>query len=77
MPKALKPKLSELQRHWLNSRYDEGRRVLVLVGSPEGIAVFEDKAWNEKQTIGQLFSKDEAATWITNMLCQSQLDQRN
>jgi len=69
MPKTHKPKLSELQRNWLDTRYEEGRNVLVLVGSPEGIAIFEDKAWNDKQTIGQLYSRDEIATWMTNKLC--------
>ena len=69
MPKTHKPKLSELQRNWLNTRYDEGRNVLVLVGSPQGIAIFEDRAWNDKQTIGQLYSRDEIATWMTNKLC--------
>ena len=70
MPKAHKPKLSELQRNWLNKRYEEGRDVLVLVGSPEGIAIFENKGWNDKQSIDQLFSKEEIAIWLTGKLCQ-------
>ena len=69
MPKVHKPKLSELQRNWLNTRYEEGRNVLVLVGSPEGTAIFEHKAWNDKQVTGQLYSRDEIAAWMANKLC--------
>lgn len=71
MPKAHKPKLSALQKAWLNERYDEGREVLVLVGSPEGIAVFEDKAWNQKQQIHKLFSRTELVEWLAARLVGS------
>jgi len=44
---AIKPKLSTLQLQWCNNRYDEGRQVLVLVGtsSKEGI-LFTNGEWD-------------------------------
>lgn len=30
------PGLSHLQRHWLNGRHREGRRVAVIIGCPDG-----------------------------------------
>lgn len=69
LPKAKhKPNCSEKQLEWLNNRYDEGRRVLVLVGSPHGIAVYEDKTWNSQQPIGVVYSRDEIVAWLTNYL---------
>lgn len=68
MPQQHKPKLSALQRAWLNARYDEGRKVAVLVGSPEGIAVYTDKSWEEVQPTTKLLSRDEAARWIETFI---------
>jgi len=68
MPKRHKPKLSALQSKWLNSRYDEGRNVAVLVGSPEGVAIYEDKAWDDQKSITQLYSRIEIAQWIHSRL---------
>lgn len=39
------PDLSPLQARWLNNRYDEGRNVAVIVGSPDGGVIFRDKDW--------------------------------
>lgn len=68
MPKKLRPKLSGLQRLWLNSRYDEGRSVIVIVGSPEGIVILENKAWDEPFKVGTLLTKRETAAWLTTRL---------
>ena len=42
------PKLSALQKYWLDHRYAEGRQVIVICGTApsEGI-IFEHGAWNE------------------------------
>lgn len=40
--------LSPLQLLWINSRYCEGRCVMVIVGSPQGCAIIEDRAWNAR-----------------------------
>ena len=68
MPKKHKPNCSQKQLEWLNNRYDEGRRVLVLVGSPTGIAVYEDKQWNEQCPTGIIYSRNEIVAWLTNYL---------
>lgn len=39
--------LRPLQLRWINSRYREGRLVLVVVGSPQGCAILEHEAWNK------------------------------
>lgn len=45
---AITPKLSALQSQWLNNRYAEGRKVMVICGTSlkEGI-IYEKGAWNE------------------------------
>lgn len=40
------PDLSERQKLWLQQRLEEGRRVLVIVGCPEGGVFFEPGEWN-------------------------------
>jgi len=37
--------LSTLQKEWLISRYNEGRRVGVLIGSPDGHLYFNGLSW--------------------------------
>ena len=39
------PDLSELQKDWLEGRYEEGRNVAVVVGSPIGAVIYEGKDW--------------------------------
>jgi len=45
----IKPKLSATQLNWINNRYDEGRNVIVIVGTSlsDGI-IYTDKAWEIK-----------------------------
>lgn len=46
-----KPTLSHLQQDWLKSRYNEGRSVLVIVGSAKGGVVYTTPlAWSEPIT---------------------------
>jgi len=39
--------LSPLQQQWLEGRHEEGRNIVVILGSPEGAWVFEGAAWKE------------------------------
>jgi len=58
------PKLSRLQQHWLNSRYDEGRTVWVVVGMPSGGVILQDKTWMAEYTVQRLLSREEIANEI-------------
>lgn len=40
--------LTPLQRKWINDRLREGRSVLVIIGSPQGCAVLQNGAWNNR-----------------------------
>lgn len=37
--------LSPLQLRWLGKRYEEGRNVWVIAGSPEGAWIFKNRTW--------------------------------
>lgn len=39
--------LTAQQTLWLNQRHAEGRRVGLVVGSPQGHCIFVERAWNE------------------------------
>jgi hypothetical protein len=39
--------LSPLQQRWLEERHEEGRNIVVILGSPEGAWIFEGAAWKE------------------------------
>ena len=58
------PKLSRPQQHWLNSRYDEGREVVVIVGMPNGGVILRDKAWMHAVEVECLLSRKEIASRI-------------
>lgn len=45
------PKLTRLQQAWLNSRYEEGRSVAVIVGMPSGGVMLRNKDWMRPQLI--------------------------
>jgi hypothetical protein len=58
-----KPKLSDLQKNWLIDRHAEGRNVACVVGTPEGVIIYEGTDWlNYKQYVLTPFS--EYITWI-------------
>jgi hypothetical protein len=39
--------LSPLQQQWLMGRHEEGRNIVVILGSPEGAWVFEGASWRQ------------------------------
>jgi len=47
VPVRLYKELSPLQLRWLRGRYEEGRNVVVILGTPEGAWIAENLAWEE------------------------------
>ncbi len=39
--------LSPLQQRWLEGRHEEGRNIVVILGSPEGAWILEGATWKE------------------------------
>lgn len=65
--KGLTPDLSELQKKWGRGRTEEGRRVYVIVGTPEGGVVFNaPNEWEAgfADVSNQLRTKNEVANTI-------------
>jgi len=58
------PKLTRVQQHWLNTRYDEGRAVYVIVGMPSGGIILTDKTWLKPVIVEQLLTRREIADEI-------------
>ena len=44
---CLERELSPLQQRWLTGRHEEGRNIVVILGTPEGAWVCEGAAWKE------------------------------
>ena len=65
--------LSELQKHWLQGRYDEGRNIAVIVGSQLGGVWFPGVSWlNEvttKKFRGLIRPRQEIAQLIVAHTC--------
>lgn len=40
--------MTDLQKEWCEGRHDEGRNVWVVLGTPQGVAVFRNKRWKKK-----------------------------
>jgi hypothetical protein len=58
-----KPKLSDLQKAWLIDRHAEGRSVACVVGTPEGVIIYEGTSWIDyKQYVLTPFT--EYIAWI-------------
>jgi hypothetical protein len=51
------PKLSPLQKKWLNDRHQEGRAVAVIVGCPAGSTILPDRTWMSDTLV-------PPATWL-------------
>jgi len=68
MPKSVLPKLSALQKKWLNNRYSQGRNVAVIVGSPAGSLVFTNGEWNNKKNSDCLLNKHELVEWLVQQI---------
>lgn len=62
------PDLTPRQRRWLNERYDEGRNVFVVLGTPDGGVIYRDKEWlkplSSTEIEAKLLSRAEIARWI-------------
>lgn len=60
--------MSPLQLQWLKERYEEGRNVVVILGSPEGAWIFERRTWEGTLHPAQLrdegLSKQNVADYI-------------
>jgi hypothetical protein len=61
------PKLTRRQQHWLNARWDEGRRVWVVVGMPSGGVILYDKEWMRPVTIQAILTREQIAAEITRI----------
>ena len=58
--------LSALQKHWLNSRTNEGRNVAVIVGTPRGSQIFVGGTWERMCPIEEFVLTDaQVAQYIT------------
>lgn len=66
--KDILPDLTPRQKRWLNNRFDEGRNVAVVLGTPTGGVIYRDKEWlipRDQQALTELLvPKDEIARWI-------------
>lgn len=67
--------LTELQTHWLNDRWTEGRNVCVVIGCPGGGVVLDDCRWNHDipaSLFHSLFlSVVDLAAWIRSQVTSS------
>ena len=72
--------LSPRQRKWLNDRMSEGRRVAVILGSPDGAVIYVNGEWSKPlsttQVVERLLSRQAVAEWIREQVgetkCQDQ-----
>lgn len=77
IPRSLEifPDLTPRQRRWLNNRFDEGRNVAVVLGTPTGGVIYRNKEWLrplDSETLkGMLLPRDEIARWIHSQVGQS------
>lgn len=60
--------LSDLQRHWLRSRYAEGRAVAVVVGCKAGGVYFEGPSWDRPYTAAEFWSFIESRPQIAERI---------
>lgn len=68
---ALVPDLSALQRDWGLGRFNEGRNVKVVVGSPTGGVVFMNPTeWTNGLLKFQVLSKSDIARWIVRQIME-------
>jgi hypothetical protein len=60
--------LSTLQKAWLMSRHQEGRRVGVLIGSPDGHVYYPGLSWESSVSRGSFISQTMTTTEVANLL---------
>lgn len=58
------PKLTRRQQHWLNARWEESRRVWVIVGMPSGGVILQDKEWMKPFDVPVLLTRKQIAAEI-------------
>ncbi len=60
------PWISKLQQDWLTDRYNEGRNVGVIVGTPQGGLVFPNNTWIAPVPAAYLkfLTVEEVARWV-------------
>lgn len=65
--------LSPLQQQWLLGRYEEGRNVVVILGTPKGAWVFEGASWTRPLSPDVIrtggLTKRNVADYITKRTC--------
>lgn len=77
--KEILPDLTPRQKRWLNNRFDEGRNVAVVLGTPTGGVIYRNKEWmrplDHVTLAGLIVPRDEIARWIFSQVgaskCQS------
>lgn len=78
LPKHLVPALSELQLQWGKKRHAEGRKLYVIVGSPEGGVIFNTPySWEEGQTVIVTYSEEAIASFIALLTTGKMIDAGN
>lgn len=77
--------LSALQVDWLNGRYNEGRKVAVIIGCPTGGVILQDRGWEKEMSaqafVSRILPTPNLAEWIRSMTmrvspCCDSLQQR-
>ena len=62
------PDLTPRQKRWLNNRFNEGRNVAVVLGTPTGGVIYRNKEWmrplDHVTLAGLIVPRDEIARWI-------------
>ncbi|MDQ3273755.1 MAG: hypothetical protein M3Q39_01665 [Actinomycetota bacterium] len=73
--KEYRPDLSPRQVKWLGDRHDEGRKVAVILGLPEGGVIYTDKSWllefKQAELLARSLSRPEIAQWIFEQVGKS------
>ena len=72
--------LSPLQIKWLRGRYEDGRKVYVIIGCPTGGVILRDLDWENPLSVtkfrDQLITKSDLAKWIVANTVGEVYDQR-
>lgn len=71
------PIITRLQQKWLQDRYDEGRQVGVIVGTPGGAVVLPDLDWqgiySRAEFESRLWTKRQVSDWITHRVSGTEM----
>lgn len=67
----IKPALTALQKDWLRRAHSHGRKVAVVVGSPDGAVIYPALTWdNNPVSIAQteLYTPKGVANWVAEQI---------